>query len=359
MGGESIDMYRSVDVLNDMVHELLPKGLSASANMYHVKNNSPLNFITDMTGYNLYYGWYYGKIKGLDEWIDQFHLDNPQVALGISEYGADTNLSFHSELPKVKDYSEEFQSIYHEETYAIIKSKPYLWGSFVWNMFDFGSVIRNEGGTRGKNCKGLVTFDRLIKKDAFYFYKANWSLEPFIHICEKRYVNRDKEKIDVRIYSNLSKISLTVNGLDAGTVEGEQVFIFREVPLKPGHNVVRAYNADHEDVTTFIKADQPDESYVFVDPHPEINVINWFTQEQGEIDLFPENYYSIMDSLGALMENEEAWAVVREFAPKIVERAIPGAVTLLWVCNKMKSVLAEEEVKAMNNRLIKIKKVKN
>ena len=357
MGGESIDMYRSVDVLNDIVHELLPDGLSASANMYHVKNSSPLNFITDMTGYNLYYGWYYDKVSGLDKWIDQFHSDNPQVALGISEYGADCNLAFHSDHPEVKDYSEEFQSIYHEETYDIIKSKPYLWGSFVWNMFDFGSSIRNEGGTEGKNCKGLVSFDRQVKKDAFYYYKANWSNEPFVHICEKRFVNRDKEKIDVRIYSNLSEVSLDINGVEFETIQGDTVFVFENVPLQPGHNSIRAYSDDHEDQASFMKADQPDPSYIFVDPHPEINVKNWFTQEQGEIDLFPENYYSIMDSLGALMGNEEAWAVVKEFAPKIVERAIPGAVTLLWVCNKMKSVLTEEEVKAMNNRLTKIAKV--
>lgn len=357
MGGESLAMYRSVEVLGDMVHQLIPKGLTASANMYHVKNNSQLNFITDMTGYNLYYGWYYDTVAGLDEWIDQFHLDNPKVALGISEYGADCNITFHSDHPKVKDYSEEFQAIYHEETYAIIKSKPYLWGSFVWNMFDFGSAIRNEGGTKGKNCKGLVTFDRRIKKDAFYFYKANWSKEPFIHICEKRFVNRDKGKMDVRIYSNLSKISLNSNGVEIETIEGSTVFLFKDVPLQPGKNVIKAYNGHYEDQAAFIKVDQPDQSYVFVDPNPEINVKNWFTQEQGEVDLFPENYYSIMDSLQVLMENEEAWAVVKELAPKIAERAIPGAVTLLWVCNKMKSILMEEEVKEMNNRLIKIRKV--
>lgn len=356
MGGESIAMYQSVDALNDIVRELLPKGLTASANMYYVKNNSQLNFITDMTGYNLYYGWYYDEVAGLDEWINQFHLDNPQVALGISEYGADCNLAFHSDDPKVKDYSEEFQSIYHEETYAIIKSKPYLWGSFVWNMFDFGSAIRDEGGTKGKNCKGLVTFDRLTKKDAFYFYKANWSKESFIHICEKRFINRHQGKIDIRVYSNFPKISLNINGVKVAAIEGDNVFLFKNIPLQSGDNIIKAYNGNYEDHATFVKVGQPDPSYTFIDPHPEINVKNWFTQEQGEIDLFPDDSYSIMDSLDALMGNEEAWAVIEELAPKIAKRAIPGAVTLLWVCNKMKSVLTEEEVKEMNNRLNKIRK---
>lgn len=356
MGGESISMYRSVDELNDTVHKLLPKALTASANMYYVKNASQLNQITDMIGYNLYYGWYYGETKDLDPWIEAFHQENPEAPLGISEYGADANLAFHSAHPKVKDYSEEFQSVYHEETYSIISAKPYLWGSFLWNMFDFGSAIRNEGGTKGKNCKGLVTFDRKVRKDAFYFYKANWSKEPFIHICEKRFIHRHEDLMDIKVYSNLSRITLSVNGVEMEPVSGKFVFLIKNVALKPGQNIIRAHQEEVEDQAVFMKVDEPDLSYVFVDPHPEINVKNWFTQEQGEVDVFPENFYSILDSLDTLMASEAAWNVVKKFAPKLAERAVPGAVTLLWVCNKMKSVLSEEMVKEMNGELIKIPK---
>lgn len=357
MDGESIAMYQSVNTLNDRVRELLPTALTASANMNEVKNNSPLNFITDMMGYNLYFGWYYDSMHDLNDWIENFHTENPQVSLGISEYGADSNLAFHSDTPKVKDYSEEFQAVYHEQTYPIIKAKPYMWGSFVWNLFDFGSSVRNEGGTKGKNCKGLVTFDRNTKKDAFYYYKANWSAEPFIHICEKRFVNRDKDTIDIKVYSNLKQVSLMINETALGTVAGETVFSFENVRLQPGENKVRAYSDSCEDSAIFNKVDAPDQSYIFVDPNPEINVKNWFTQERGEVDLFPSNAYSVLDTLGTLMENEEAWNVVKESAPDIAERSVPGApVTLLWVANKMKNYFSEEAVKEINNKLIKITK---
>ena len=357
MDGESIAMYQSVNVLQDIVDELLPSELTASANMYHVKNNSPLNFITDMVGYNLYFGWYYDKMQDLDDWIEKFHAENPNVSLGISEYGADSNLKFHSDNPKVKDYSEEFQSLYHEQTYPIIKSKPFMWGSFVWNMFDFGSSVRNEGGTKGKNSKGLVSFDRTIKKDAFYYYKANWSKEPFVHICEKRFVNRDKEKIDIKVYSNLNKVSLEVNGVDVGSLEGETVFLFKDISLKQGHNQIRAYSDDYEDTVEFIRVDKPDASYVFIDPNPEINVKNWFTQDEGEVDLFPSDCYSILDTVGTLMQSEEAWEVLKESAPEVVKRSIPGSpVTLLWVANKMKNIFSEDDIKVINDLLIKIKK---
>ena len=44
-----------------------------------------------------------------------------------------------------------------------------FWGSFVWNMFDFSSVRRNEGGQKFINAKGLVSHDRQVRKDAFYY----------------------------------------------------------------------------------------------------------------------------------------------------------------------------------------------
>ncbi|WP_165868598.1 glycoside hydrolase family 2 protein [Natranaerovirga hydrolytica] len=361
MGGESLSMYKGVHELNDLFHSIMPHGISASANMYYVQNASPLNFITDMLGYNLYYGWYYEDIEKLDEWMNHFHKENPEVCLGISEYGADSNLAFHSDQPKVKDYTEEFQSLYHEKTYAIIESKPYLWGSFVWNMFDFGSDIRNEGGTKGKNCKGLVTFDREIKKDAFYFYKAKWSDNPFIHICEKRFVNRCDEQITIKVYSNLKNASLYVNGVQVDSSEGETIYSFVNVPLTMGENevVVRGNSKGNEyiDKAIFVRKDTKDESYVFVDPNPGINVENWFTQEKGELDYFPEGYYSIKDKMGHLMENKEAWKVLEEKAPQVVERSLPGsAVTLMWVFDKMRNRFTEEEILEINSQLTKIPK---
>nr|WP_243167800.1 glycoside hydrolase family 2 TIM barrel-domain containing protein [Anaerocolumna cellulosilytica] len=359
MNGESISMYQKVEHLNSIAHQVLPNGITASANMYYVKNNSQLNFITDMLGYNLYYGWYYGNIDDLSEWIEQFHRDNPQIALGISEYGVDSNLKFHSEDPKIKDYSEEYQALYHEITYPIICNHTFMWGSYAWNMFDFGSDIRHEGGTIGKNCKGLVSFDRETRKDSFYYYKANWSQEPFIQIANKRFVNRAKSEIDIKIYSNQTQVSLYVNGKNISTINGDKVFRFNNVRLEKGENEITATAGDCMDKAVFVLCDAPDKSYIFVDPNPEVNVKNWFTQKTGEADLFPENCYSVMDTLGDLMQNEEAWNLVKEMVPKAAARAIPGApVTLIWVFNKMSGVYKEDYIKEVNSRLTLIHKKK-
>lgn len=361
MDGESLFMYQGVDELNSLLHTLIPAGISASANMYYVKNESPLNFISDLLGYNLYYGWYYGEIEDFDAWIDGFHEENPQVVLGISEYGADCNLKFHSDAPRVKDYSEEFQAMFHEKTYQIIESKHFLWGSFVWNMFDFGSFVRDEGGTKGKNAKGLVTFDRKTRKDAFYFYKAKWSDQPFVHLCEKRFAVRDKNSIHVKVYSNLKEITLHVNGDKVAVQSGQGVFRFADVPLEMGDNTISVSGGmgctEWKDEAVFVRKKEREEAYVYEDPNPGVNVENWFVQGKGELDYFPKGCFSIRDKLGDLMENEAAWEILKEKAPKIVERTAPGApVTLLWVFNKMRSHFSEDDIREINSMLTKIKK---
>ncbi len=359
MEGESLAMYKGVNQLNDLVHDISKNIITASANMYFVKNNSPLNHITDLQGYNQYFGWYYGEIKDLSTWVDKFHEENPNVALGISEYGADSNYKFHTENPKVKDYTEEFSAIYHEETYAIINSKEFLWGSYLWNLFDFGSAIRDEGGVKGQNTKGLVTIDRKIKKDAFYYYKAMWSNEPFVHITQKRFKNRTSDKITIKVYSNQDEVTLIVNDVEVGTQKGKAIFNFVDVSLDKTENTIKVVSGKLEDTTVFVKVSEADASYVYVDAKPGINVENWFTQKTGEVDMFPEDSFSILDTIGDLLENEEAWKVVCEMAPKATERAKPGAtVTLLWVINKLRSIFDEEDVKKLNEELIKINKIK-
>ena len=96
--------------------------------------------------------------------------------------------------------------------WAVMKTKPYVWATFVWNLFDFAVSTRHEGGVPGRNDKGLVTYDRQIKKDAFYFYKANWSDEPVLYITDRRFTERTNAVTDVKIYSNARTVELLLNG---------------------------------------------------------------------------------------------------------------------------------------------------
>lgn len=359
MMGESLEMYRKTQALHALAKTLDASRITAGANLYCVKNNSQLNHITDMVGYNIYFGWYYGELEEYASFFDKFSADNPHVPLGVSEYGVDCSVTLHADTPRRKDYSEEFQCLYHETVYPMIRARTHLWGSFVWNMFDFGSAIRNEGGVKGKNCKGLVTFDRAVKKDAFYFYKAWWSNQPFVYLAGHRFEKRCAETTTIKVYSNLKEVTLTVNDKAVATKTGEHVFVFEHVPLCAGDNMICAYAQTEMDKIVLKRTAQPEQSYVYVDPNPEFNVKNWFTLEQSQDDLFPEGRYSIMDEMGALSENPQVWALLETEVPQITDnprsRSMPS-MTLLRIINRISGQFTEEFVKQLNSKLNAIAK---
>lgn len=358
IAGETLAMYRNVERLQALAHALDDTRPTAAANLYCVKNNSPLNFITDAVAYNIYFGWYYGEMGDYAAFLDKFHADNPDTALAISEYGVDANPAFHSDAPHVKDYSEEFQCLFHETAYGILSARPYLWATFVWNMFDFGSALRNEGGTVGRNCKGLVSYDRTLCKDAFYYYKACWSQEPFVHINGRRFRDRAADQIKVTVYSNQAEVQLTVNGERLPAQRGKTRFEF-DVPLRPGENIVTACAAGQQDRVVWNRVEQPNPAYTYHDPNPGYNVKNWFTLGQTEQDLFPADRYSLMDTIADLLAEPRAVETIQAMMPGLVDDpriAKAGAFTLFKLLNRTSGQHPEALVQELNRALNGIKK---
>ena len=361
MFGESQAMYDRMKELGELTESMDETRISACANLFCVKNDSQLNTHTQAVGYNIYFGWYYGNMADNADFVDKFHNDNPNIPLGITEYGVDCNLSYHAYEPKVRDYSEEFQALYHETVYPIFRQRDYLWGTYVWNMFDFSSEIRDEGGVKYKNCKGLVTYDRQIKKDAFYYYKAQWSNEPFVKITESRFVNREKDQISIKVYSNQNEVSITVNGQTYTQNSENGVFVFENIVLNKGENEVMAQSGELYDKAIFIGVEEKDESYIYVDKNPGINVKNWFIDAVEEEKMFPTGMFSIRESCNTIVENEQAIAVVAEFSEKLAKELIErrGMLPLERILNYMKNEFTEDDCKRLNEALTKVKKDSN
>lgn len=163
-------------------------------------------------------------------WFDKFHKKHPNIPIGCSEYGCEA-LDWHTSNPEQGDYTEEYQAYYHEELIKQLFSRKYIWATHVWNMFDFGADARSEGGENGQNHKGLITFDRKYKKDAFYAYKAWLSDEPFVHIVGKRYVNREQDVTKVTVYSNQKTVELfTILKVLLGVKKSDDHFFYFDVP---------------------------------------------------------------------------------------------------------------------------------
>jgi len=203
---------------------------------------------TDVMGYNRYYGWYYDAPAKVGEMMDHFHALHPTLPMSVSEYGAGGALSQHSDnvlggpiSAFGRPHPEEYQSYYHEENWKQLKTRPYIFANWVWNMFDFSSDLRQEGDAIDINDKGLVSYDRKTKKDAFYFYRANWSAEPTLHIAGRRYVDRAYAANDIRVYSNAENATLTLNGVPLGRQPcADHICVWRGVMLLPGTNKLEA-----------------------------------------------------------------------------------------------------------------------
>ena len=180
------------------------------------------------------------------------HKQHPNIHIAVSEYGAGASIyhqqdSLVQSIPNSWWHPENWQTYYHIENWKAISARPYIWGSFIWNMFDFCAAHRTEGDRPGINDKGLVTFDRKVRKDAFYFYKANWNHEePMIYLASKRNIHRTKRIQTIQAFTNRPGAELFVNGKSYGkvTTDNYAVAEWKDVELQQGKNDIRVISTD-------------------------------------------------------------------------------------------------------------------
>ena len=254
------DMLDNHRVLNDLVHEMDPSRPTTLA-CYAVCGpfNPVAHKVSDIVSWNLYLGWYVPGMFLNNLWVDFFHWKYPERCLGYSEYGCECMPNLHSAHPRRGDQSEEYQCKYNEYMLKFFEKRPFMWATHLWNMFDFAADARNQGGEPGMNHKGLVTFDRKIKKDSFYIYKAYWSKEPFVHICGKRFADRVETVTEVKVYSNQDSVTLYANGKKVGTQTGSHIFTFKIHNL--GEMKLEAVSGDLRDTAVIRRVSKPNMSY--------------------------------------------------------------------------------------------------
>lgn len=242
---KGVDMEAELTELNKFVKETDPSRMTVGAS--NQPGRKKLNNIPDHIAFNSYPGWYGGGPETMKGNLNGFIRDHASKGVAISEYGHGASTGMHENPPKRPSptgfwHPEEWQTHAHEINYKCIKERPEIWGSFIWNMFDFGSASRFEGESPGINDKGLVTYDRKTPKDAYFFYKANWSPQPTVYITSRRFAERTEKTVPVKVYSNAPAVKLTVNGKAVGSVKPDELkrAVWPEVTLKPGVNTITA-----------------------------------------------------------------------------------------------------------------------
>lgn len=310
-GGVNDDMVENHRILNNLSHKLDPTRLTTMAHAFMLDTDNPFVRLPDVCGYNLYFGWYLGELQQNETFLDEFHRKYPQMPVALSEFGADANPAYQNSNPQRGDWSESYQTVYHEHMMQMWQGRPYIWALYIWNMFDFAADGRSEGGKPGQNQKGLVTFDRRTKKDAFYLYKAYLSKEPFVHLCGRRYVDRTESQTEIKVYSNQPEVTLLVDGSAVETQTGDKIYRFT-VPISSEHRI-EAVSGGLRDEITIRKVDTPNCDYYYGGS----NVVNWFDRED---EIVREGYFSIKDSMETVDACPAAHAVIEEMLLPVLSR---------------------------------------
>nr|WP_320981193.1 glycoside hydrolase family 2 TIM barrel-domain containing protein [Parabacteroides goldsteinii] len=233
--------------LHDLAKTEDPDRYTVSVNGYgHMEH--PVNLVADIQGMNRYFGWYEKKIQDIKPWVENLEKEYPHQKLMLTEYGADANLNHQTEylgdaLNWTKEfYPETFATKTHEYQWRVIAAHPYIIASYLWNTFDFCAPMWVRGGVPARNMKGLVTFDRKIKKDSYFWYKANWSKEPVLYLTQRRNWDREKKETSVTVYSNIGTPKVYLNGKElTGIREGYTPvhYIIDNITLDMGKNIVK------------------------------------------------------------------------------------------------------------------------
>ena len=381
IGGENEALYRNLADLHALSKKLDPSRLTTMAEVSMVPMDSEHVYITDVLSYNHYFGWYVGDAEDNGPWLDRFHALNPDRCLGVSEYGSENVLMWHSAEPENHDYTEEYASFYHHEMLKTFATRPYLWSTHVWNMFDFAADARDEGGVKGRNNKGLVTYDRQTKKDAFFIYKAYWTSEPMVHVAGRRFADRAPEERDITVYTNCDEVTLVVNGAEvASKAAVDHAVVFENVALNDGANTITAKAGDVEDTITLNGVAEHNYAYDL----PEGNEgANWF-DDPAAIEArkakklnFPKGYYSIKDKMSVLQANPQTAAILKAAMEKAMQGSAMSAMAnpdgggmdmgkemmefmgMMTLSNLMKmagGAVSADDKYALNEMLNKIKK---
>ncbi len=252
------DIARPVNLTRELhllARELDPYRYTVSVSNIWWVYDHPIHENTDLQGFNQYTGWYGGKAEDLGSWIDKYHTSRPYIRFSVSEYGAGANIAHQSmndttvPNPTGQFFPEGYQAHYHETAWTAIERSPFIWASYVWNMFDFSVPEWDRGGIRGRNHKGLVTYDRKIKKDAFYWYKANWSEEKVLYLAGKRNDTIDQGKIRFKAYCNFDTPKLIIDGASIGFMEpgiNQVQYTSEAIELEPGSHLIEIWAGRRE-----------------------------------------------------------------------------------------------------------------
>ncbi|MCC8035075.1 MAG: glycoside hydrolase family 2 protein, partial [Rikenellaceae bacterium] len=215
-----------------------------------------VNFITDLVVFDHHFGWRSGIPSDIQIWRRQFQLGWQNIHAGVT-WSAGASIYHQGDSLRRPNFlggyhPERWQTHLHEQYYKYLHGDKMFWGLFAGNMFDYGAAGRTWGEGTGINDLGLVTFDRRYRKDAYYYFKANWNpYDPFVYIAERRWNRRSTKRQDIRAYTSRPEAELFINGIPAGTARTELgIVLWKGIELEEGPNTIEVRSGELSDRIT-------------------------------------------------------------------------------------------------------------
>ena len=210
---------------------------------------------SDLIAWNKYYRRP-GNEASVRKFYDEVHQTSGGQPVGISEYGdaGSPNQHYNPRHDKVRTHSETYQCITHEGYWRAIKDSEWLWCKTIWQLSDVQSSIRHEGDHDGRNDKGVVTYDRSVKKDIYYFYKTQWNPEPMLYITDRRFTDRRHAVTDIKVYTNQKEATLYMNGKKVARQKADDIHrvVFKDIQLCEGNNLIQVKSGKLSDECTWV-----------------------------------------------------------------------------------------------------------
>jgi len=130
----------------------------------------------------------------------------------------------------------------HEEAWKAVKDRPYMSGLFIWTGFDYIGEPAPYGDLAVSSYFGI--FDLCgFPKDAYYFYKSQWTAEPMVHILP-HWNWKEGQQIDVVGYTNCDEVKLYLNNTLIGTKDfknSDRLILRWKVPFTAGNLKAEGY----------------------------------------------------------------------------------------------------------------------
>ncbi len=205
------DVLEYIGELNNLAHKLDESRPTVSCS----NSDGAINFATDLVVLRQNVGWSKGSMEDVDIWSQQLSTNKSWSTLhcGVNygEAGVRTHTTERVERAarNTRHLPERRSSDLHERYIEQIDETGIFWGVWLDNMFDYASARRPYG----RNLAGMVEYDHVTRKDAYYLYRARWNgAAPTLHIADKGWYDRRDTLQSVDVYSSVGEPVMLIDG---------------------------------------------------------------------------------------------------------------------------------------------------